>query len=83
LRCSYCAARSNGVFLDERPERLFLPAPRFEPDRGPRSPISMVQGLMVIGGFVLIGLAAYGFWQGLKLKPHDNIPPSKGSRWRT
>jgi hypothetical protein len=38
---------------------------------------------MVIGGFVLIGLAGYGFWQGLKLKPHDNIPPSKGSRWRT
>jgi hypothetical protein len=70
-------------FLDERPERLFLPAPRFEPDRGSRSPISMVQGLMVIGGFVLIGLAAYGFWQGLKLKPHENIPPSKGGRWRT
>jgi hypothetical protein len=43
----------------------------------------MVQGLLVIGGFVLIGLAAYGFWQGLKLTPHDNIRPSKGSRWRT
>jgi hypothetical protein len=47
----------------------------------------MLQGLMVIGGLVLIGLAAYGFWQGLKLKlkikPHDNVPPSKGSRWRT
>jgi hypothetical protein len=43
----------------------------------------MLQGLMVIGGFVLIGLAAYGFWQGLKLQPHDNIPNFKGSRWRT
>jgi hypothetical protein len=54
-----------------------------EPDRGLRCPISMLQSLMVIGGFVLIGVAGYGFWQGLKLKPHDNIPPSKGSRWRT
>jgi hypothetical protein len=43
----------------------------------------MLQGLIVIGGFGLIGLACYGFWQGLKLKPHDNIPRSKGSRWRT
>lgn len=38
----------------------------------------MLQGLIVIGGFVLIGLAGYGFWQGSKLKPHDHIPPSKG-----
>jgi hypothetical protein len=43
----------------------------------------MPQGLMVTGGFVLIGLAGYGFWQGMKLKPHDNIPPPKGRRWRT
>jgi hypothetical protein len=43
----------------------------------------MLQGLIVIGGFGLIGFAGYGFWQGLKLKPHDNIPLSKGSRWRT
>jgi hypothetical protein len=39
----------------------------------------MLQGLTVIGGFVLIGVAAYGFWLGLKLKPHDNIPSSKGA----
>jgi hypothetical protein len=44
---------------------------------------AMLHGLIVVGGFALIGVAAYGFWQGLKLKPHDNIPPSKGSRWRT
>lgn len=43
----------------------------------------MLHGLIVLGGVVLIGLAAYGFWQGLKLTPHDNIPPSKGSHWRT
>jgi hypothetical protein len=43
----------------------------------------MLQGLIVGGGFVLIGLAGYGFWQGLKLKPHDTIPSAKGSRWRT
>jgi hypothetical protein len=43
----------------------------------------MLHGLIVGGGFALIGVAVYGFWQGLKLKPHDNIPPSKGSRWRT
>jgi hypothetical protein len=34
---------------------------------------------MVIGGFVLIGLAAYGFWLGMKLKPHDNNPSSKAA----
>ena len=39
--------------------------------------------LLIINGFVLIGLAGFGFWQGLKLKPHDNIPRSKGSNWRT
>jgi hypothetical protein len=39
--------------------------------------------LVIIGGFVLIGLACFGFWQGLKLKPYDDIPPSKGSWWRT
>jgi hypothetical protein len=44
---------------------------------------SMLQGLIVAAGFSLIGVAAYGFWQGLKLKPHDKIPPSKGSWWRT
>lgn len=44
---------------------------------------AMLHGLIVGGGFALIGVAVYGFWQGLKLKPHDNIPPSKGSRWRT
>ena len=43
----------------------------------------MLNGLIVLGGSVLIGLAAYGFWQGLKLKPHDKIPAGKGSRWRT
>jgi hypothetical protein len=43
----------------------------------------MLHGLIVIGGFVLIGMAVYGFWQGLKLKPRDNIPRSKGSNWRT
>jgi hypothetical protein len=43
----------------------------------------MLQDLIVIGGFGLIGFAGYGFWQGLKLKPHDTIPLSKGSRWRT
>jgi hypothetical protein len=45
--------------------------------------MKMLHGLIIIGGFVLIGFAAYGFWQGLKLNPHDKIPPSKGSRWRT
>jgi hypothetical protein len=43
----------------------------------------MLQALAVIAGFVLIGLAGYGFWQGLKLEPHDKIPPGKGSHWRT
>jgi hypothetical protein len=43
----------------------------------------MLHTLIIIGGFVLIGLACFGFWQGLKLKPHANIPRSKGSRWRT
>jgi hypothetical protein len=43
----------------------------------------MLTVLPVIVGFVLIGLAVYGFWQGLKLKPHDKIPRSKGSNWRT
>jgi hypothetical protein len=32
---------------------------------------------------VLIGFALYGFWQGVKLKPHDKIPAGKGSRWWT
>jgi hypothetical protein len=43
----------------------------------------MLHALLIISGFVLIGLAGYGFWQGLTLKPHDNIPRSKGSHWRT
>jgi hypothetical protein len=43
----------------------------------------MLHALIIIGGSVLIGLACCGFWQGLKLKPHDNIPRSKGSWWRT
>ncbi len=43
----------------------------------------MLNGLIVLGGSVLIGLAVYGFWQGLKLEPHDKIPAGKGSRWRT
>jgi hypothetical protein len=43
----------------------------------------MLHALVIIGGFVLIGLACFGFWQGLKLKPYDDIPPSKGSWWRT
>jgi len=43
----------------------------------------MLNGLIVLGGFVLIGFAAYGFWLGLKLKPHDKIPAGKGSHWRT
>jgi hypothetical protein len=45
---------------------------------------SMLQIILVIAGFVLIGVACSGFWQGLKLKPNDNIPAAhKGSRWRT
>jgi hypothetical protein len=67
---------------DKTPDNAFCPS-WFEPNRSRRCPTFMLQGLMVIGGFVLIGLAAYGFWQGLKLQPHDNIPNSKGSRWRT
>jgi len=43
----------------------------------------MLHALIIIAGFVLIGLGCHGFWQGLKLKPHDDIPPSKGSWWRT
>jgi hypothetical protein len=43
----------------------------------------MLNGLIVLGGFVLIGFAAYGFWLGLKLKPHDKISAGKGSHWRT
>jgi hypothetical protein len=43
----------------------------------------MLNGLFVLGGFALIGFAAYGFWQGLKLKPHDKLPVGKGSHWRT
>ena len=43
----------------------------------------MLNGLIVLGGFVLIGVAAYGFWQGLKLKPHDKLPGGKGGHWRT
>jgi hypothetical protein len=43
----------------------------------------MLHGLIIISGFVLIGLAAYGFWQGLKLKPHDQIPAGKDRYWRT
>jgi hypothetical protein len=31
----------------------------------------VLNGLIILGGgFVLIGFAAYGFWQGLKLKPY-------------
>jgi hypothetical protein len=45
---------------------------------------SMLHIILVIAGFVLIGLACTGFWQGLKLQPNDNIPAAhKGSRWRT
>jgi hypothetical protein len=40
-----------------------------------------LDALIIVGGFVLIGLACFGFW--LKLKPHANIPRSKGSWWRT
>jgi hypothetical protein len=43
----------------------------------------MLNGLIVLGALVLIGFAARGFWQGLKLKPHDKIPAGKGSNWRT
>jgi FtsZ-interacting cell division protein ZipA len=45
--------------------------------------VNMLHGLIIVGGFVLIGLAVYGFWQGLKLKPHDKIPPGKDRYWRT
>jgi uncharacterized membrane protein YciS (DUF1049 family) len=45
---------------------------------------SMLHMILVIAGFILIGVACTGFWQGLKLKPNDNIPAAhKGSRWRT
>jgi hypothetical protein len=43
----------------------------------------MLHALIIVGGFVLISLGCYGFWQGLKLKPHENIPPSRGDWWRT
>jgi hypothetical protein len=43
----------------------------------------MLNGLIVLGGSVLIGFAARGFWQGLKLKPRGKIPASKRSNWRT
>jgi hypothetical protein len=56
---------------------------RLEPNSIPRRPTAMLHTLIIIGGFGLIGLACYGFWQGLKLRPHDNIPRSKDSRWRT
>jgi hypothetical protein len=45
---------------------------------------SMLHIILVMTGFILIGLAGIGFWQGLKLKPNDNIPAAhKGSHWRT
>jgi hypothetical protein len=56
---------------------------RFEPNPAGFQPTSMLHALIIIGGFVLMGLACYGFWQGLKLKPYDDIPPAKGSWWRT
>jgi hypothetical protein len=56
---------------------------RFEPGFARGRPTSMLHVLIIIGGLVLIGLACFGFWQGLKLKPHADIPRSKGSRWRT
>jgi len=56
---------------------------RFEPAPDPPRQPSMLHILIIIGGFGLIGVACYGFWQGLKLTPYDNIPRSKGSRWRT
>jgi hypothetical protein len=44
----------------------------------------MLHIILVMTGFILIGLACYGFWQELKLKPNDNIPAAhKGSHWRT
>jgi hypothetical protein len=43
----------------------------------------MLHALIIIGGFILLGLGCYGFWQGLKLKPDDHIPPSENSWWRT
>ena len=54
----------------------------FEPKPVPRRRTSMLHALIVIGGFVLLGLGCYGFWQGLNLKPHDNIPPAETSWWR-
>jgi hypothetical protein len=43
----------------------------------------MLHALVIMGGFVLIGLAGYGFWQGFKLTPHDKLPGGKGRNWRT
>jgi hypothetical protein len=57
--------------------------PSFEPDRDIPRQILMLHALVVIGGFVLVGLAGYGIWQGFKLKPHDKLPGGKGSNWRT
>jgi hypothetical protein len=44
----------------------------------------MLHIILIVAGFILIGVACTGSWQGLKLKPNDNIPAAhKGSRWRT
>jgi len=56
---------------------------RFEPNPASGRQTAMLHALIIVGGFGLIGVACYGFWQGLKLRPYDKIPPSKGSWWRT